>query len=80
LYRYTASLSSGRTDARIFVAAYFLVAGYFSAKMVRLVLLLGPAAACTSGVALGALMDWVAAEIATLAEVGLYKLNLVDPW
>jgi len=32
-----------RTDARIFVAAYFLVAGYFSAKMVRLVLLLGPA-------------------------------------
>ena len=63
------SLASARTDARIFVASYFLIAGYFSSKMVRLVLLLGPAAACASGVALGSLLDWVASEGATLAEL-----------
>ena len=63
------SLGSARTDARVFVAAYFLIAGYFSSKMVRLVLLLGPAAACASGVALGALMDWVASEAASVGEL-----------
>ena len=57
------------TPARTFVALYFLIAGYFSTKMVRLVLLLGPASAVAAGVALGAVADWVAGEAASLAEV-----------
>ena len=57
------------SPARTFVALYFLIAGYFSAKMVRLVLLLGPASAVAAGVALGAVADWIAGEAATLGEV-----------
>ena len=57
------------SPARTFVALYFLIAGYFSAKMMRLVLLLGPASAAAAGVALGAVVDWVAGEAAALARV-----------
>ena len=47
-----------REPARLFVALYFIVAGYFSSKMVRLVLLLGPAAAAaTASVGLGAVVE-----------------------
>jgi dolichyl-diphosphooligosaccharide--protein glycosyltransferase len=58
-----------REPARLFVALYFFVAGYFSSKMVRLVLLLGPAAAAATGVSLGAVVEWVADEAATMAEI-----------
>ena len=57
------------SPARTFVALYFLIAGYFSAKMMRLVLLLGPASAAAAGVALGGVVDWVAGEAAALARV-----------
>ena len=57
------------SPARTFVALYFLIAGYFSAKMMRLVLLLGPATPAAAGVALGAVVDWVAGEAAALARV-----------
>ncbi|EEH59053.1 glycosyltransferase family 66 protein, partial [Micromonas pusilla CCMP1545] len=60
-----------RTDARVFVASYFLVSWYFSSKMVRLVLLLAPAVAVSTGIALGAVIEWVAAEAATFAEIRL---------
>ena len=52
--------TTNKNPARVFVAAYFIVAGYFSSKMVRLVLLLGPAAAAATGVSVGRLVDWLA--------------------
>ena len=64
-----ACVVSNPTPARAFVALYFLIAGYFSAKMVRLVLLLGPASAISAGLAVGAVVDWVADEAATLGEI-----------
>ena len=44
--------------AKIFVVAYFLIAGYFSRKMIRLVLLLGPAAAVAAGIASACIANW----------------------
>ena len=61
--------TTNTNPARVFVAAYFIVAGYFSSKMVRLVLLLGPAAAAATGVSVGRLVDWLAHEAATMDEV-----------
>ena len=61
--------TTNKNPARVFVAAYFIVAGYFSSKMVRLVLLLGPAAAAATGVSVGRLVDWLAHEAATMDEV-----------
>ena len=58
-----------RSPARLFVAAYFFVTMYFSSKMVRLVLLLGPACAAASAVALAALYEWIADEAMTVMEV-----------
>ena len=57
-----------RSPARLFVAAYFFVAMYFSSKMVRLVLLLGPACAAASAVALASLYEWIADEAMTVME------------
>ena len=49
---------SDRTDADYFVTLYCLVAWYFSQKMIRLVLLLGPASACVAGIALARITEW----------------------
>eukprot|EP00187_Rhodella_violacea_P001312 CAMPEP_0174892910 /NCGR_PEP_ID=MMETSP0167-20121228/7791_1 /TAXON_ID=38298 /ORGANISM="Rhodella maculata, Strain CCMP736" /LENGTH=889 /DNA_ID=CAMNT_0016131537 /DNA_START=252 /DNA_END=2921 /DNA_ORIENTATION=+ len=56
----------GRTDAKVFLLAYGAVAYYFSAKMSRLVILLGPIASALGGVALGGFFRWVV-ESAVLA-------------
>ena len=42
------------TDARLFVITYVLVGAYFSAKMIRLVLLLSPGACVVAGIAVNA--------------------------
>ena len=64
-----ACVVSSRTPARTFVALYFLIAGYFSAKMVRLVLLLGPASAIAAGIAIGGVLDWIIDEANSMHEV-----------
>jgi len=46
------------TDAKIFLLLYALVAYFFSAKMVRLIILLGPIASSLSGVALAKVLEW----------------------
>merc|ERR1712071_342899 len=45
-------------DAPSFLLVYGAVAYFFSSKMVRLVLLLGPIASALGGVALGSAMIW----------------------
>ena len=47
-----------RDEARYFVLAYYAVTYYFSAKMVRLVLLLAPAASILAGSAIAAVLRW----------------------
>jgi dolichyl-diphosphooligosaccharide--protein glycosyltransferase len=47
-----------RTDAKLFVVAYVLTAGYFSRKMIRLVLLLAPAASVAAGIAVHGMIRW----------------------
>ena len=47
-----------RTDAEWFLGLYCFVSWYFSQKMIRLVLLLGPAAACVGGHALCVIVGW----------------------
>jgi len=46
-----------RTDAKFFVALYACFAYFFSSKMVRLIIFLGPVASALSGVALGLAVD-----------------------
>jgi len=46
-----------RTDAKIFFLLYAFLGSYFSAKMIRLVLLLSPAACIAGGACLGGLVD-----------------------
>jgi dolichyl-diphosphooligosaccharide---protein glycosyltransferase len=46
------------TDSRTFLILYGLVAYFFSAKMVRLVLLLGPIASSLGGIAIANMLEW----------------------
>lgn len=45
-------------DSPSFLTTYALVAWYFSKKMVRLIILVGPIASCMGGLALGRLVSW----------------------
>jgi len=47
------------TDSRLFLIAYAGVAYFFSAKMVRLVLLLGPIASSLGGIAIATILSWI---------------------
>lgn len=51
---------SRTTAGHIFVSLFFLIALYFSSKMVRLLLLLAPAASITAAVSVRASIGWVA--------------------
>jgi dolichyl-diphosphooligosaccharide---protein glycosyltransferase len=52
------SLATKRTPSKYFVFLYCLLAGYFSRKMIRLVLLLAPAASIAAGIAVHLIFDW----------------------
>jgi len=56
------------TDARVFLWTYAAVAYYFSSKMARLIILLGPAASALGGVALGLPVDYLVLD--ALADLG----------
>jgi dolichyl-diphosphooligosaccharide---protein glycosyltransferase len=45
-------------DGPSFLVTYAVVAWYFSNKMVRLIILVGPVASCLGGLALGRLVSW----------------------
>jgi dolichyl-diphosphooligosaccharide--protein glycosyltransferase len=47
-----------RTDSNIFLVCYGVVAYFFSSKMSRLIILLGPIASATGGIALSAGFTW----------------------
>merc|ERR1712130_590081 len=47
-----------RNDASWFLIFYAMVAFYFSKKMARLIILLGPIASALTGAAFGTLLDW----------------------
>ena len=61
-------LAPPRTDAAWFMLVCGAVSLYFSGKMIRLVLLLSPAAAVCAGVALGWILDQTAEAMLTDAE------------
>jgi dolichyl-diphosphooligosaccharide--protein glycosyltransferase len=46
------------TNGKIFLIAYTAIATYFSRKMVRLILLLAPAASMTTGIAVALSIEW----------------------
>jgi len=50
-------------DSRSFLPLYGMVAYMFSAKMVRLIILLGPIASALSGIALASIFEWIVDEI-----------------
>eukprot|EP00242_Pyramimonas_sp_CCMP2087_P010768 CAMPEP_0198197216 /NCGR_PEP_ID=MMETSP1445-20131203/806_1 /TAXON_ID=36898 /ORGANISM="Pyramimonas sp., Strain CCMP2087" /LENGTH=749 /DNA_ID=CAMNT_0043866419 /DNA_START=119 /DNA_END=2368 /DNA_ORIENTATION=- len=53
-----ATMFAHRTDSKWFIIAYTLMAAYFSRKMVRLILILGPAAAICAGRFAALAMEW----------------------
>jgi dolichyl-diphosphooligosaccharide---protein glycosyltransferase len=53
-----------KTDAKWFLILYACVAYYFSAKMVRLVLLLGPIGSALGGVAMANGLEWMLDQLA----------------
>jgi len=58
------------TDARVFLLLYAATTYYFSAKMNRLVLLLGPVAASLSGITLASAVGWAAGQLVDLFDRG----------
>jgi dolichyl-diphosphooligosaccharide--protein glycosyltransferase len=54
-----------RTDSEWFIMLYTVIAWYFSQKMIRLVLLLGPAAAVTAGQAVCIIVSWSIEKVQT---------------
>jgi dolichyl-diphosphooligosaccharide--protein glycosyltransferase len=51
-----------RVEAKIFLVCYALTSYYFSSKMSRLIILLGPIASALSGVFIGAVVDFTLAQ------------------
>jgi dolichyl-diphosphooligosaccharide--protein glycosyltransferase len=49
-------------DAASFLVVYAVAAYFFSAKMVRLIILLGPIASCLTGVVVGRMLHWCLAQ------------------
>lgn len=49
---------NGRRSAKIFMVAYATITYYFSARMVRLIIFLGPVASILTGVFLGVCLHW----------------------
>merc|ERR1719478_230977 len=69
--RYLAPLGFGlclteRTDAKIFALLYGCIAYFFSAKMMRLLILLGPIASLLGGVGAAWLLEWATAQFVEL--------------
>ena len=62
----------GFSDAKSFLVAYIAVAYYFSAKMMRLILLMGPITSALAGLALGFAADWCVDQ-ALLPIGGVFK-------
>ena len=62
------SLFFGRTNAQMFMICYTAVAMYFSRKMIRLILVLGPASSVVGGIALEMIGRWCWAQIWVLGE------------
>jgi dolichyl-diphosphooligosaccharide--protein glycosyltransferase len=61
----------GFSDAKSFLVAYIAVAYYFSAKMMRLILLMGPITSALAGLALGFAADWCVDQ--ALLPMGVFK-------
>jgi len=55
---------SDRGDAKMFLITYATIGYFFSNKMVRLVLLMGPIASALGGIALGAAAEWCVWQMA----------------
>jgi len=55
-----------RTDAKYFLMAFACVAYYFSIRMMRLILLMGPITSALSGITIGWIVDWALAQIFNL--------------
>ena len=55
--------NKGMQDAKWFLLMYTLATAYFSRKMVRLILILAPAAAICSGLAVAAFLEWAHAQL-----------------
>jgi dolichyl-diphosphooligosaccharide--protein glycosyltransferase len=51
------------TEGKVFLWAYASVAYYFSLKMARLIILIGPIGSCLSGVAFGYGLDWALVQM-----------------
>ena len=47
-----------RTDSKIFIVSYGCIAYYFSSKMVRLVILMGPIGSVLGAVTISMWIDW----------------------
>ena len=58
------------SDARFFLVLYSSFAYFFSAKMVRLVLLMGPVAACLGAVAIVGAKNWCLRQLKLVNEMG----------
>ncbi|CAE8635161.1 unnamed protein product [Polarella glacialis] len=57
------------TEQKSFMLLYALISYHFSAKMNRLVLLLGPIAASLGGVAVAKVLEWSVGQLATFWEI-----------
>jgi dolichyl-diphosphooligosaccharide--protein glycosyltransferase len=55
--------NKGMQDAKWFLLLYTLATAYFSRKMVRLILILAPAAAICSGLVVAACVEWAHAQL-----------------
>jgi len=51
------------TDARLFLTSYAVVAYYFSLKMARLIVLIGPIGSALGGAAIGIGLDWALVQL-----------------
>jgi dolichyl-diphosphooligosaccharide--protein glycosyltransferase len=63
--------SKDRTDSKIFIVSYGCIAYYFSSKMVRLVILMGPIGSVLGAVTIVLWINWAMKQIQKLYQEGL---------
>lgn len=71
----TEEVRTGRVLSSYFLLLYAVISYYFSNKMARLIILLGPITSALTGVVFGILLDWSEAQFFDISKKELYKEN-----
>eukprot|EP00292_Cryptomonas_paramecium_P007625 CAMPEP_0113686126 /NCGR_PEP_ID=MMETSP0038_2-20120614/15104_1 /TAXON_ID=2898 /ORGANISM="Cryptomonas paramecium" /LENGTH=344 /DNA_ID=CAMNT_0000606389 /DNA_START=313 /DNA_END=1344 /DNA_ORIENTATION=+ /assembly_acc=CAM_ASM_000170 len=72
---FSRALLHRRTDADLFLVLYAVIAYFFSSKMVRLIIIMGPMTSALSGMAIGPALEWSIRQAGNMLPLSLDKAD-----